>query len=371
MGNDSDDLTPITEMDGESSGSPEGQDFDFSPEEDQEPAFPEAMDSNEPVEIEEAFEAEEDGPELTSQDLVDSLQEEPREDLPTEEVGFESEPTQEEPTGVEQSFVAGQDPIETPASSQTKTEKLTSYGPPPEIPQRPEENIPSEPSALDEIRDFSDRAPVGQPVSSPAYPFHLRIDGFLTEVERERLLEILNQENMGIREIELEPQMEAGKILLPRISEFAGIMIVQALRDSAAIFSLFPSDRELEQQPHTLFVPSGEESSWVYSSSGGNTQADHIPLIAGNGDKELEESEKWKALDAVSASFYLTTTQVETTHSTAYQDALDSVQRKLKYAAYAIGADAVVQFNLQLNTLASASKYHLLGSGTAVKKVSR
>ena len=51
---------------------------------------------------------------------------------------------------------------------------------------------------------------------------------------------------MDIREVDIEPQLEAGRVLIPRISEYAGVMLIQALRGVRAKIYFQPSDIEAD-----------------------------------------------------------------------------------------------------------------------------
>src|SRR5437764_1503439 len=82
----------------------------------------------------------------------------------------------------------------------------------------------------------------GNPPSHPleqvevptSFPFSLMIEGTLRPEEREKLIDLISREKFGIREVDLEPQLESGRILIPRISEYAGVLLVQALRNTQA-----------------------------------------------------------------------------------------------------------------------------------------
>ena len=101
---------------------------------------------------------------------------------------------------------------------------------------------------MDKVKEFSEQLPVGKPAVAAAYPFSLMITGKLTSTEKEKLKEVLSREQMGFQETDLEPQLNGDKVLIPRISEYAGIVLVQALRGAQAELTLGPSDQVFSTQ---------------------------------------------------------------------------------------------------------------------------
>jgi hypothetical protein len=69
------------------------------------------------------------------------------------------------------------------------------------------------------------------------------IVGRLTDHEREKLTDTLERNHMGIDAKDLVHQFEGDRVLIPRISEYAGVLIVQALRGTSATMRLAPSDQ--------------------------------------------------------------------------------------------------------------------------------
>lgn len=115
-----------------------------------------------------------------------------------------------------------------------------------------EESIPQQPNSpplhpLDAVKKFTEEVIVPINAVPAAFPFSLLITGGLSAEEKEKLLNLVSKENMGIRELDLEPQLENDRILIPRISEYAGVLLVQALRGTQAQMKLGPSE--------SIFIP--------------------------------------------------------------------------------------------------------------------
>ncbi len=222
-------------------------------------------------------------------------------------------------------------------------------------------NTESEPSIEDTLRpnDFSSPAEPSSPAYVPAAePFNLTLTGKLQSYEQEKLVSILASENLGIRETDLQPQFDSGKILIPQISEYVGVMIVQALRDAAVIMRLMPSDEPSAPEP-TIQL-----RSWLPESE---NSALHIPLVPGI---ELPgiPLQSIETLDGVSSSIRLQSFHAEVEDSEEYRLAVESLQRNLRFKARRLGADAVVHFKTQLTQLRDPDQYWLTAMGTAVKK---
>lgn len=218
---------------------------------------------------------------------------------------------------------------------------------------------------LDEVRNYSDHlAPSATPLE---HPHSLLITGFLKEHERETLLKILSRENLGIREGELEPQFAAGKILIPRISEFAGVMIIQALRNTTALIRLGPSDKIFSSR-HSgdadplIFPPRPEAELLVMEE--GNHPADRMMLTP---DDKLTDHTIKELIDTLHCSMNLKAAQVAHPQSAIFQDAMEKLKRQLKLQAHHRGANALLSFKYELHPLEGHAFYKLVVQAKAVR----
>lgn len=221
-------------------------------------------------------------------------------------------------------------------------------------------------TALLKIKEYSENVSMAQATVPAAYPYSLLITGRLTDHEKEKLLDLLSRENMGIREVDLEPQLEAGRILIPRISEFAGVLIVQALRAASVEMELGPSDLIFasENTRDESFVPMSGSEDVAWSSSEASHPAEALPLTS---ESSIPGVNSFTVIDTLTATAALRSDVVETEKSSEYQEALDALQRELKYKAYRRGAQAIVSFSIQLAALNLPTHYRLTVTGLAVK----
>jgi hypothetical protein len=222
------------------------------------------------------------------------------------------------------------------------------------------EALPSEKTTLEKIKEYSETLPIGKPVVAASFPFSLLIEGPLRPSERDRLLDLLAQENMGIREVDLEPQLESGKILIPRISEYAGILIVQALRSTQARMSLLPSDWGKQSFSTT------QEASPSAAGSSPKTEekeAETLPITQGD---SFPQWPQFKVLETISVSLPLESYELQTESSEAYQTTFELLQRELRYKAFRKGASGVIHFQVMLTPLGLPSQFRLVLVGTAI-----
>jgi hypothetical protein len=241
----------------------------------------------------------------------------------------------------------------------------------PDFQDSPIEETPPEillsPKPLEEVKKFADNAPIGKPVVPAALPFSLLIEGQLTREEKDKLLELITRENMGIREIDLEPQLALGKILIPRISEFAGVLIVQALRSTRAKMKLGPSDSifctsDTRSDADALPTPSNVTTATLESDL--EHPAESIPISTSS---KLPQINKHRVIDTLTATATLRSQVVEAESSSIYQEILEGLQRELKYKAYRKNATGIILFKIQLTPLSSPTHYHILVTGTAIR----
>jgi hypothetical protein len=248
--------------------------------------------------------------------------------------------------------------------------------PPPPI-DLPEQMTPPLPSAsaqspkstLEKIKDYSEKVTQGKSAVPAAFPFSMMIIGMLLPEEKERLLDLLSRENMGIREIEIEPQLTSGKILIPRISEYAGVLLIQALRGTRAQIQFGPSNM-IFSTPETREeeTPSDEDSNEVVISSDVSHPAENLPLTSSD---EIPGLSSYTLIDTVTATAALKSHMVEAESSLEYQEIIESLQREIKYKAYRKGATAILHFKIQMNFLSSPTHYRILVMGSAVRANSK
>lgn len=223
---------------------------------------------------------------------------------------------------------------------------------------------------MDEIRDYAENSPVGSPEAPSEYPFSVMIEGKLRAPDRSKLMDLLSSNKVGISEMDLEAQFHANRVLIPRISEYLGVLIIQALRDAPVTMKLAPADEVFTtvggSEVSSLELKDYGPSHATVFSSVPSHQAESIPIVSGQ-DEDVDQK-VWELIDAVSASAFLQSTMVEVERSLDFEEKTNSIKKELKFKAYQKGADAIVNFSMTLTPLSSPMQYRLIAIGTAVKK---
>lgn len=228
----------------------------------------------------------------------------------------------------------------------------------PESPPLPAVAAPIDP--LSNIREYSERTPPGKPTVPASLPFNLRIDGHMSVTDQAKFLDLLSRENFGVREMDLEPQLKAGRILIPRISEYGVVLLVQALRDASVTFRT-----ELAESEEMLVSSAMDTEPFVHvEESGSPSSADAIPLLLG---ADLPGGQAYEVIDTLVVTATLSSSAVEAHVTPEYEDLLESLQREIRHRAKIKGADAIVHFQFNLTTLQLPSSYRLTAMGTAVR----
>lgn len=239
---------------------------------------------------------------------------------------------------------------------------------PPVQEQQPEtqEAPASEPSStIDQVKEFSEKLPMEKVQVPAAFPFNLLIEGELSPEEREKLVDVLSRESMGIREVDLEPQFAGNSVLIPRISEYAGVLLVQALRGTSARMRLIPTD---DQEIDPLQPGAKADGADFPHPEPMAPSAPHpAELIVITQDSSIPQIPLFTVMDVITASATLNSSLVEAESSAEYQEVLENLQRELKYKAFRKGAVGLIQFQVQLTPLRMASEYRLTVSATAVR----
>ena len=223
--------------------------------------------------------------------------------------------------------------------------------------------------SLNDVKKFAEKVPPGKPPVKAAYPYSLLIEGHIRVTDREKLIDLLEKENYGITKKDIEHQLDSGKILIPRISEYAGILIVQNLRDCGATIKLGPADqifstKDTKTTEEGLLQASDQDSHSQMVFLESDHPAEKIPVLTGD---HFNEYEKIQLIDAISVSTSINSSIVEAQKSSEYQQALDALKKEMKYRAYRKGAEAIIRFSISLTPLNTANMYRLHALGTAIK----
>jgi hypothetical protein len=221
------------------------------------------------------------------------------------------------------------------------------------------ESRPADSKTIDSIKNYSESLNAEAPASAQL-PFTLRIEGKLTAQESEKLLDVLSREKMDIREVDIEPQLEAGRILIPRISEYAGVLLIQALRGVRAKIYFGPSDIEsVDSNDSNLGFP-----SFLSSGVDEPPSAESLPVTQGD---DLPQLGVFQVIDTLIVSGMLSTKSVEALNSSEFTTLTEALMRELKFKAVRRGARGITHLSIQLTPLTLPTDYRVTLSGTAVR----
>jgi len=212
---------------------------------------------------------------------------------------------------------------------------------------------------LDSIKDYSERAQEASVRVYEKVPFHLNMNGDFDPYARDKLLMFIDENPIGLNSSELDRQIAAGRVLFPRISEFAGIKLIQDLRDSGLTFKLSPSPRdddELLPPPRNLRVE--------YDARNVKAKIEPLPILSEK-DAQLKS---WKAFDSISLVQFLRAEIVEVERSSLYQELMDRMLLSLKRKAHVKGAHAIGSLQHELKPLRLPSEYEVSLTATLYKK---
>jgi hypothetical protein len=181
------------------------------------------------------------------------------------------------------------------------------------------------------------------------YPFHLKAQGAFGVFERDQLLRFITDFPMGITSQELDLQIQSGRIFLPRISEYAGIKLIQTLRDSGLQFDLFPADRELEDSrsfdPVTRFTDSNL-----------STQVRTLPVLHDASSDRMH----YELGESIVVAQFLKANTVEVEKSELFQAVLERLNLALHAKARIKGAHAISEPLTEIMRLRLPSEYQVL-----------
>ncbi|MDR3607605.1 MAG: hypothetical protein P4M08_09510 [Oligoflexia bacterium] len=272
-------------------------------------------------------------------------------------------------TTIEESFA--------PNAPSENTGELSAASPAPTAEPTPPETELAPAAAIENVRQYADSVGLAEVKASvpAAFPFSLLIEGRIGDVEREKLMDLFSNTDLGIREIDLEPQLASGRILIPRISEYAGVLLVQALRSLPLRMRLGPAEEiyskasSLDEDTTPLIRPDTVAVS--RSSDSAPHPADLLPMTSEDTLPQFS-TQLLEVLDTITVSATLKSSIVEANdlselREEEFQKILENLQREIRVRAYRKGASGIVRFKTELIPLNVATHYRLMATGVAVR----
>jgi len=218
---------------------------------------------------------------------------------------------------------------------------------------------PNPGDALEEIRQYSENTREPLHDLSIAYPFHLRIQGRFGPFERDKLLLFVTENPIGLSSNDLDLQLQAGKVFFPRISEYAGVRLIQELRDSGLQFSFKPADRDedeaVEDAPAQAFHFEMSETS--------APSATPIPVL----DPASPALSQYVEIDSIQTHQFIKAEMIEVEKSDLFQEVLERMTEALKQKARLKGGSALTRFRQTITPLRLPSQYQISLSASVLR----
>lgn len=216
------------------------------------------------------------------------------------------------------------------------------------------------PPGMDEIKDYSERSRESPYATQQRVSFHLWMNGKFDPFARDKLLLFINDNPIGLNSMELDRQINASRVMFPRISEFAGIKLIQDLRDCDLSFKLLPSSRDEDE-----VLPEAENLriSLDFQSIGSPGPA--LTIIP---DESIDQK-LWLAFDSIHLVQFLKAEILEVERSDLFQNLIDRMLISLKRKAEIKGATAIGQVKHELKSLRLPSQYQVELRATLYKKL--
>ena len=195
------------------------------------------------------------------------------------------------------------------------------------------------------------------------YPFHLKLSGVFGPYERDKLLLFITENPIGLSSSELDLQIQANKVFLPRISEYAAIKLVQELRDSGLSFQLQPSDQDGDETTNTASALS------FHYQNGENTSKPsaliEIPIL--NLNTMPTPLKAFEELDEVSIVQFVKTEVMEIENSPMIQEVIERMTEVLKQKARLKGGNALLNLKKEILHLRLPSQYQISLKASVIK----
>ncbi len=176
----------------------------------------------------------------------------------------------------------------------------------------------------------------------------LRIEGKLSPSEQDAVLDILADEEIQIDH--LATQFEKGRLLVPRITAFTGIRIIQRMKNIEASLHLAASHPD-----NNDYLPAQQKD--LTPALGEDHPAFKLPLTR-------DPYTGSETLNTLAVTGVLTTYAVEAEATQEYQILLDRLLQELRLRAYYKKAKGIYSLSIQLQLLFSPTQYRLLVTGT-------
>ncbi len=213
---------------------------------------------------------------------------------------------------------------------------------------------------LESMKSYSEKTRETSFDPRKRYPFHLLIQGAFDPYARDKLLLFITENPVGTNSSELDLQIKSERVLLPRISEYAGIKLIQDLRDTGLTFRLAPSS--VDEDEVTSEAPS--VSIHYSNATSGAGAGKNIPILP----KDQFDQKIYEVIDTIQMVQFLKAEMLEVEKSDLFQELLTRMTSAIKRKANALGAVAITNVHHKVDPMRLPSQYKLELNATLLKK---
>ncbi|MEW6056092.1 MAG: hypothetical protein AB1540_05710 [Bdellovibrionota bacterium] len=238
---------------------------------------------------------------------------------------------------------------------------------------------------LSEVKKFGDKLAIGAPGVEASPAFSLKVispTGRFSEAAIKTIEAALEEEDLGVRFDDVKVQLSIGRLFVPRISEYAAILIANKLRDCVENIEL---DLAPEIFESSADEPSADLGTSLLDSAHLNQHREEVHELENAPQSEadvfstnLHEVEGFqitRILSLVTASRIVAAEVVEKQNSPELEKATELVTKELISNAFKLAANGVIGVDVSLRPIESFRDesgkirrgYRLFGSGTAIR----
>ena len=234
---------------------------------------------------------------------------------------------------------------------------------------------------MDALKKFGEKFAIGHPCIEASPAFSLMAAFVNSEKVVARIKDALSAEDYGVQFADIEVQMKGGKLLVPKISEFAAVSLAMKLRDvvddieiglSSEIFKAKTPGVSDSDFDNVLFTAENMQLHSEDVKDMGAEPKTEKELFATNLD-QIEGYKVTRILTAITVSKIVPNEIAEDPKSGRLEDETDVLTRELVARAFKSGAHGIIGLSFTLKPyeieapLGKKRAYRLWGSGTAVR----
>lgn len=224
---------------------------------------------------------------------------------------------------------------------------------------------------LKAVGEFAEKVTIGHPSVEANPAFSLFARGEFDERKKDFIRGILESEEFGVRFEEIELQLSSGKLLVPRISEYAAILLGQKIYDIVDTVEVFLAD---EADESMLIDPTHYRKRSAEAHDLGEEPGSEADVFTST-VSELSGFVITRILSAITLSEIISAEIAEDPKSREFEEVTEKLTTQLASKAFKLGAHGVIGVSFAVKAVdgyrnaagRTAKAYRILASGTAVR----